>query len=177
MSLVSSNMTSYVVLLKKKMMFILLQLVRLDTVSVQLKPTEYISKQTVRMIYVKDLSSNFFFCRLSPSAAGSSPLHPSPAPGVCSHVAGGAEGERAGLRDGGGVCQHCVRNCAWTPECRSEGAAPPGTQSAGRSEERYGFIVKQRALYLSGWIKGVIITTTALKLHVKLNYCLSDVRG
>lgn len=76
------------------------------------------------------------FCRLSPSAAGSSPLHPSPAPGVCGHVAGGAEGERAGLRDGGGVCQHRVRNRAWAPERRSEGAAPPGTQSAGRSEER-----------------------------------------
>lgn len=42
---------------------------------------------------------------------------------------------------------------------------------------RSGFIVKQGALYLSGWIKGVIITTTALKRHVKRNCCLSEVRG
>lgn len=46
--------------LKKKIMFILLQLVTLDTVSVHLKPAESISKQTVRMIYVKDLSLNLF---------------------------------------------------------------------------------------------------------------------
>lgn len=71
--------------------------------------------------------------RLSSPAAGSPPLHPSPPPGVGGHVACGAEGQRAGLRHGGGVCQHRVRDGSRAAECGSEGSAPAGTQSAGRS--------------------------------------------
>lgn len=69
----------------------------------------------------------------SPSAAAvSSPLHTTPAPGVCSHVACHTEGERTRVWDGGGLHQHGHRNCARSSERRSESPAPPGTQSTGK---------------------------------------------
>lgn len=71
--------------------------------------------------------------RLPPPAAVSSPLHPSPAPGVGGHVAGGPAGQRAGLRHGGGVRQHGVGNCTRASERGPEGSAPVGTQGAGEA--------------------------------------------
>ena len=69
--------------------------------------------------------------RFSSSAAISSPLHTTPSPGVCGHVAGRPEGQRAGLRHGRGVHQHRVRYRTWAFECRSESSAAPGTESTG----------------------------------------------
>lgn len=104
------------------------------------KRTESISHQCILSWNTFKLNHWWFrrwycglFSRLSSAAAVSSPLHPSSAAGVGGHVAGGPEGERAGLRDGGGVHQHHFRNRTWSSECGSESSAPPGTQSSGEA--------------------------------------------